>query len=65
MRTYIKCPGETYSGSTRVVHREASKDYYIDASAICDVCKERMKLLGGRRLPQHYLDVTIHGVQAP
>lgn len=56
----IRCSGTLYSGRTLVVHREASRDYYEDASAVCNSCKQRVKLQHGRRMPSHWLEVTIH-----
>lgn len=60
-RRSIACPGNLYSGSTLIIHRVADKDYYGDASAVCDYCMQRVKLQG-RRMTSHRLDVTIHGV---
>jgi len=58
----IRCSGVMYSGSTLIIHRQADKDYYEDASAVCDYCKQRVKLRRGRRMPSHWLDVIIQGV---
>lgn len=57
----IKCSGTLYASRSLIIHRPASADFYENASAICDTCGERVTLTG-RRLPSHYLTVTIHGV---
>jgi hypothetical protein len=62
-RMKIKCPGKTYSGDTRVVEQERDENYWGSATAVCDVCKTRLRLNNMVRLPLHYLDVTIHEVR--
>jgi hypothetical protein len=57
----IRCPGTTYSGST-LEAVAPTPEYYGSATAVCDGCKRRVRM-NGRRLPLHYLDVTIHDVQ--